>query len=59
MKKLTKGTDKILDGICSGIADYLEIDVSIVRLVYVLLGAIFPISMVLFYFVAMLIIPKY
>ena len=59
MKKLTKGTDKVFDGICSGFANYLDFDVSLVRLGYILLGLIFPISMILFYFVAMLIIPKY
>ncbi|WP_130805895.1 PspC domain-containing protein [Senegalia massiliensis] len=36
-KKLYKSsTDKIIDGVCGGIADYFEIDSSIVRLVWAL-----------------------
>ena len=31
-KKLTKGTDKKICGVCSGIANYLECDPIIVRL---------------------------
>ncbi|MBP3630608.1 MAG: PspC domain-containing protein [Clostridia bacterium] len=31
-KKLTKGTDKKICGVCSGIANYLECDPTIVRL---------------------------
>lgn len=30
-KRLTKGTDKKLCGVCSGIANYLECDPTIVR----------------------------
>ena len=59
MKRLTKDSyNKVLDGVCSGIANYLEIDTTIVRLIYIILGLIFPISMLFFYFIAMLIIPK-
>lgn len=59
MKRLTKGSDKKLDGVCSGFANYFEIDPSVVRLVFILIGLVFPISIVLFYFVSMIIIPKY
>lgn len=31
-KRLTKGTDKKLSGVCSGIANYLDCDPTIVRL---------------------------
>ena len=58
MKKLTKGNNKILDGICSGFADYFNIDLSVMRLIFVLIGLFFPISVLLFYFISMIIIPK-
>ena len=58
MKKLTKGNNKILDGICSGFANYFEIDPSVIRLIFIFIGLIFPISVILFYFVSMLIMPK-
>lgn len=35
-KKLTKGTDKKFAGVCSGIADYLGADATIIRLVLAL-----------------------
>lgn len=38
-KKLMKGHDKMLAGVCSGIAEYLDIDVTIVRVLYAVLSA--------------------
>jgi phage shock protein PspC (stress-responsive transcriptional regulator) len=42
-KKLTLGTDKVLAGVCSGIADYLEVDVAFVRIItaVLILGSFF------------------
>ncbi len=33
-KKLYKSTDKKIDGVCAGIAEYFEIDPTIVRVLY-------------------------
>ena len=44
-KKLTKGHDKMLAGVCSGIAEYIGIDVTIIRVAFALLSlasAAFP-----------------
>ncbi|MCR4409835.1 MAG: PspC domain-containing protein [Candidatus Saccharicenans sp.] len=49
---------KMLGGVCAGLADYFDLDVSLVRLIFVgvaLLTAILP--MVLFYLIAWLVIP--
>jgi len=58
-KKLYRSTrQKMLGGVCGGLADYFDLDVSLIRLIFVglaLLTAILP--MVLFYLVAWLIIP--
>jgi phage shock protein PspC (stress-responsive transcriptional regulator) len=35
-KKLYRSDDKILAGVCSGIAEYFEIDPTIVRVLYIL-----------------------
>ncbi len=35
-KRLTKGTDRKLFGVCSGIANYFETDPTIVRVAFVL-----------------------
>jgi phage shock protein C len=58
-KRLVRPEDKkMIAGICAGLADYLDLDVSLVRLLFVavtLLTAIFP--MAFFYFIAWIIIP--
>jgi phage shock protein C len=52
-------TDRKIAGVCGGVADYLEMDSSVVRIIWVLL-AIFPIplSAVLGYLVAWLVMPE-
>jgi phage shock protein C len=48
----------MIAGVCGGLASYFDVDVSIVRLVFVgigLLSAIFP--MVIFYIIAWIVIP--
>lgn len=38
MKRLYKSsTDKKLDGVCAGVAEYMEVDPTLIRLIYVLL----------------------
>ncbi|MGB4704111.1 MAG: PspC domain-containing protein [Candidatus Saccharicenans sp.] len=49
---------KMIGGVCAGLADYFDLDVSLIRLIFVgaaLLTAILP--MVLFYLIAWLVIP--
>lgn len=44
-KKLTKSYNKMLAGVCGGIADYFAVDATVVRVAYVLLSvctAAFP-----------------
>lgn len=60
-KRLTRSvTDCKIAGVCGGIAEYLEVDSTLVRLVWVLL-ILMPVPVVpafIGYFVAWLIIPK-
>lgn len=37
-KKLKRSSDKMIAGICAGIAEYFGLDVSLVRVLYVLLS---------------------
>ena len=49
---------KMIGGVCAGLADYMDIDVSLTRLIFValaLITAVFP--MIIFYLVAWIIIP--
>lgn len=39
-KKLSRGDDRMIAGVCSGIANYLNIDVSVVRILTVI-GCVF------------------
>ena len=57
MKKLYKSqTDKKLCGVCGGIAEYFNIDATIVRLIWALLTVFFG-SGVLIYIIASLVMP--
>lgn len=59
-KKLTKSIDKMLAGVCGGIAEYFNLDPTMVRLAYAFLtifSAGFP--GVLLYIVAMLVMPQH
>lgn len=56
MKRLYKKHGNIF-GVCSGIADYFNIDVSLVRLIFVIL-AIYSSKMILFYLIASLIMEE-
>ncbi len=37
MKKLTKSNNKMIAGVCAGLADYIEVDPTVMRIVYVIL----------------------
>ncbi|HEK86250.1 MAG: PspC domain-containing protein [Candidatus Saccharicenans sp.] len=58
-KKLFRSTkQKMLGGVCGGLAEYFDLDVSLVRLIFVavdLMTGLLP--MILFYLIAWLVIP--
>lgn len=57
-KKLYKSrTDKKIDGVCGGIAEYFDVDSTIIRLAWVIFCLVGG-SGILCYFIAMLIIPS-
>ena len=56
--KLRKSrTDKMIAGVCGGIADYLGWDSTIVRIIFLILVFSSVGTMVLFYFILALIMP--
>ena len=57
MKKLYLGKDKKICGVCSGLAEYLEVDVTIVRLLAVL-AVVFGGGGIIAYLIAAVIIPE-
>ena len=58
-KKLIRLEDqKMIGGVCAGLADYMDLDISLVRLLFVavcIMSAIVP--MTLFYIIAWIVIP--
>ncbi len=57
-RKLYKSTsERIIDGVCGGIAEYFEVDASVIRLVLIAMSIISFGAGVLFYIIAMLVIP--
>jgi phage shock protein PspC (stress-responsive transcriptional regulator) len=58
MKKLIKSEDKIIDGICGGISNYINIDVTIIRLFFVCCIFIPYIPIIILYIVLMCIMPN-
>ena len=50
--------DKVLGGVCAGIAEYFNIDSTIVRLAFVAFFVINPIAAIIIYIAAWIIIPK-
>lgn len=58
-KKLTRSTNKVLAGVCGGIAEYFEIDPTLVRVAYAALtifSAGFP--GILLYIVMLILMPQ-
>ena len=57
-KKLTLSNDKTIAGVCGGIAEYIEIDPTVVRLIYALLTIFTAFSGIIIYLILMLVLPK-
>ena len=58
-KKLTRSTNKILGGVCGGIAEYFEVDPTVIRICYAALtvfSAAFP--GILLYIIMLLLMPQ-
>ncbi len=57
MKKLTKSSDKKICGVCGGIAEYLNIDPTVVRIIWLLLIFFAGLDIII-YIIAALIMPE-
>ena len=57
MKRLYRSKDKILGGVCSGMAEYFDTDPSLIRLFWVLLTLLSLGAGLLLYIIAWAIIP--
>ena len=57
VRRLYRSSNKILGGVCSGIADYFNTDPTIIRILWVLFSLIYGVG-ILFYLICWLIIPR-
>lgn len=57
MKKLTRSSNRMICGVCAGIGEYLGIDATVVRLLWVLFSALGGAGL-LAYIIAAIIIPE-
>ena len=59
MKKLYRSSNRILAGVCGGIAEYFDIDPTVVRVVYAVLS-LFSVAFpgLLLYIILMILIPE-
>ena len=57
-KKLTRSNNRMIAGVCAGIADYLNWDITMVRIVYVLLTFFTDFSGGIVYLILWLVMPE-
>lgn len=57
-KSLRRSNDKVIAGVCGGIAEYFDVDKTIVRLVYALATVFTAFSGVLVYLILCLVMPR-
>ncbi len=57
-KKLYRSNSKMIAGICAGIAEYFEVDPTIIRIVYAILTVFTLFSGIIVYLILWIIIPK-
>jgi phage shock protein C len=60
MKKLYRSSNRILAGVCGGLAEYLDVDPTLIRVIYAALS-LFTVGFpgVLLYIILMILMPNY
>ena len=57
-KKIYRSNDRVIAGVCGGLAEYLDVDATIVRLVHALFTVTTIFSGAILYIIAWLIVPR-
>ena len=58
MKKLTKSNNRMVCGVCAGIGEYLTIDPTVIRLLWVIFSIVSFGTGLIAYIIAALVIPE-
>lgn len=56
-QKLYRSNDRVLGGVCAGLAEYFGLDITLVRLAYALLTFCTAFSGIIVYIIAWIVIP--
>jgi len=57
-KRLTRSNDKMIAGVCAGLAEYMDLDPVLVRVAYAFLTVCTAFSGILLYFVLWIVMPE-
>lgn len=57
-RKLTRSNDRMIAGVCAGLAEYFGFDTTLVRVAYALLTVFTAFSGVIVYLILMIVIPE-
>ena len=57
-RKLTRSNDRMIAGVCAGLAEYFGLDITVVRVAYALLTVFTAFSGVIVYLILMIVMPE-
>lgn len=57
-RKLTRSNDRMIAGVCAGLAEYFGLDTTLVRVAYALLTVFTAFSGVIVYLILMIVMPE-
>lgn len=57
-RKLTRSNDRMIAGVCAGLAEYFGFDTTLVRMAYALLTVFTAFSGVIVYLILMIVMPE-
>lgn len=57
-RKLTRSNDRMIAGVCAGLAEYFGLDTTVVRVAYALLTVSTAFSGVIVYLILMIVMPE-
>ena len=57
-RKLTRSNDRMIAGVCAGLAEYVGFDTTLVRVAYALLTVFTAFSGVIVYLILMIVMPE-
>ena len=56
-RRLFRSSDRMLGGVCAGLAEYFDLDPTLVRIAYILLSVLTAFSGVVVYLILWIVIP--